>query len=212
MTKKLQVALDMTSSDAAFQVLEMVGSYVDIIEIGTPLIAAEGMHIMRGIRSRYPAKFIFADTKIVDAGEVIANLVLEAGADMISVVACTEYNTIEAAITAAHRAGKYCLVDMVAERDIPRRAKELAPLKPDYMATHIGYDIRSQNIDPIDELHKLDGVSIPKAIAGGITLELFPAAVRSCADIIIVGEGLYNQPDPSKAARAMRNMILNGSC
>lgn len=207
MSKKLQLALDVATSDIAMKLLEQVSNYVDIIEIGTPLIISEGMRTVRRVRERYPNHIIFADTKIMDAGTIVANIALEAGADIISVVACTENNTIKAAIDAAHKRGRQCLVDMVATQDIPTRARELEELCPDYMATHIGYDIRNQNIDPIKELYKLDGINIPKAIAGGITLDLIPAALKSNADIIIVGEGIYNQTSPHIVAKKMQLLI-----
>ena len=47
-------------------------------------------------------------------------------------------------------------------------------------------------MDPVEELHKLDGVNCRKAIAGGIKLETFEDAVNSPADVIICGGGIYN--------------------
>ena len=41
--KKLQVALDLFDEKTTLEVLEQVGEYVDIIEIGTPLCISEGM-------------------------------------------------------------------------------------------------------------------------------------------------------------------------
>lgn len=46
-----------------------------------------------------------------------------------------------------------------------------------------------------------------KAIAGGIRLESFQDAVKSAADIIVVGGGLYNQPEMVSTAREMRHII-----
>ena len=40
MKKLLQVALDLFSTEEAFKVLDQVGEYVDIIELGTPLMIA----------------------------------------------------------------------------------------------------------------------------------------------------------------------------
>ena len=59
-------------------------------------------------------------------------------------------------------------------------------------------------MDPVEELHKLDGVNCRKAIAGGIKLETFEDAVNSPADVIICGGGIYNQPNMRAVARQMR--------
>jgi 3-hexulose-6-phosphate synthase len=200
MGKKLQIALDVFTTKKALEILEQIHEYVDIIEAGSPLVVAEGMHAVREIRANYKDKMIYADTKIMDAGSILAQLAFDAGADMVSVSACTEDNTIKAAIDLAHKLGKACLVDMVAVKDIRSRARQLLKFKPDCFCTHVGYDIRQQNIDPVAELCSLEGIDIPKAIAGGITLSSMPSAIKSEASIIIVGEGIYRQPDMRSTA------------
>ena len=49
----LQVALDRELS-AALEILEKASAFVDIIEIGTPLIFREGMHAVRAPPRRLP--------------------------------------------------------------------------------------------------------------------------------------------------------------
>lgn len=71
---KLQLALDDISLDNALLLGEKVRNYVDIFEIGSPFIIAEGMHAVRAFRKKFPEKEILADTKIVDAGEYEAGL------------------------------------------------------------------------------------------------------------------------------------------
>ena len=43
---KLQVALDLLSTDAAVNLLNDIAPYVDIIEVGTPLIKIEGLSLI----------------------------------------------------------------------------------------------------------------------------------------------------------------------
>ncbi|WP_197412980.1 orotidine 5'-phosphate decarboxylase / HUMPS family protein, partial [Arthrobacter sp. EpRS71] len=40
---KLQVAIDLLTTEAALELAGQVAEYVDIIELGTPLIKAEGL-------------------------------------------------------------------------------------------------------------------------------------------------------------------------
>lgn len=85
--KLLQAALDLFSTEYTLEVLEQIGEYVDIIELGTPLMIAEGAKVVREVKGRYPDKIVFADIKVMDGGGVVPKVVFEAGADMVSVLA-----------------------------------------------------------------------------------------------------------------------------
>lgn len=205
--KLLQVALDLFSEEETLQVLEQVGEYVDIIELGTPLMIAEGARIVKKVKEMYPNKIIFADIKVMDGGGVVPKVVLDAGADMVSVLAAADNNTIQATIDLAKEYNRKVLVDMCSVKDIAGRAKEVEVMGPDYICVHVGYDIQATGIDPIEELRKLDGVKCAKAIAGGIKLSTFEAAVQSSADVVISGGGIYNQKDMRGTACKMREIL-----
>lgn len=207
--KKLQVALDLFSAEKALEVLNEIGQYADIIELGTPLMIAEGVRVVKTVKAKYPDKIIFADIKVMDGGSVIPGVAFDAGADMISVLAAADDATVRAAIASAREYGKAALVDMCSVTDIAVRAKEVDIMKPDYICVHVGYDIQDTGVDPIEELRKLDGIRSAKAIAGGINIHTFEKAVKSPADVIIVGGGLYNQPNMAELAKRMREMIVN---
>ncbi|MDR2053577.1 MAG: orotidine 5'-phosphate decarboxylase [Treponema sp.] len=205
--KKLQAALDLFEIKAALNVLERIGTYIDIIELGTPLCISEGRRIFREVKAKYPGKIVFADIKIMDGGGVLSRLAFEAGADMVSVLAAAEDNTIRAAVECAKQYGGKVLVDMCSIKNMEERAKTIAALGPDYICCHVGYDIQAAGADPVEELRRLDCVSVPKAIAGGIRLENFGEALKSPAEVIIVGGGLYNQENMEAIAETMRNML-----
>ena len=207
--KKLQVALDLFSTEKALEVLEEIGQYADIIELGTPLMIAEGVRAVKAVKAKYPEKIIFADIKVMDGGSVIPKIAFEAGADMISVLAAADDATVKSAIASAREYGKAALVDMCSIKDIAARGKEVDVMKPDYVCVHVGYDIQDTGVDPIEELRKLDGIRSAKAIAGGINIHTFENAVKSPADVIIVGGGLYNQPNMAGLAKRMYEMIRN---
>lgn len=205
--KKLQVALDLFDEETTLAVLEQVGEYVDIIEIGTPLCISEGMKIVQKVKALYPDKIVFADVKIMDGGSVISKVVFDAGADMVSVLAAAQDETIEATIACAKENGCKVLVDMCAVKDMENRGKQIEAMRPDYICCHVGYDIQTKGVDPIEELHRLDAVNLPKAIAGGIKLSNFMQAASSPASVIIVGGGLYNQPNMREIAKEMHEIL-----
>lgn len=205
--KLLQVALDLFSTEEALKVLSEVGEYVDIIELGTPLMIAEGARVVKTVKEKYPNKIIFADIKVMDGGGVVPKVVFDAGADMVSVLAAADNHTIQATIDLAKKYNGKVLVDMCSVKDIPARGKEVVVMGPDYLCVHVGYDIQATGVDPIEELRKLDGIDCHKAIAGGIKLTTFEDAVKSPADVIISGGGIYNQPNMKEVAAKMREIL-----
>lgn len=205
--KLLQVALDLFSTKQTLDVLEQVAEYVDIIELGTPLIIAEGARVVKEVKTKYPDKIVFADIKVMDGGGVVPKSVFDAGADMVSVLAAADDNTIKATITLAKEYNCKVLVDMCAVKDIAARAREVELMGPDYICVHVGYDIQATGVDPIEELKKLDDIKLAKAIAGGISLNTIEAAVQSAADVIISGGGIYNQANMAEVAKEMRAVI-----
>ena len=206
--KQLQIALDFTKEDKALEILEKTAEYVDIIECGTPLMVACGSNIIKKIKTLYPEKKIFADIKVVDGGGHVPESVLDAGADIVSVLGAAEFNTIQAAEEIIHRYGAQIMIDMILVKDIPGRVKKLEILSPDIWSVHVAYDIQGKNgVSVLDECKMLNEAKGLKAAAGGIRLETFEAACQTQADILIVGAGLCQVDDPAAVAKAMRTIM-----
>lgn len=205
--KKLHAALDLFRTQDALAILEKIGPYVDIIEVGTPLVVAEGARAVAAIKERHPEKVIFADIKVMDGGSEVPKSVIEAGCDMFSVLGAADDTTLRAAIALAHEKGVKVMVDMCNVRDLSARAHEVVPFGPDYLCCHVGYDRQSMGADPVKELRALDVVDTPKAIAGGIKLATFEQAVNSSAEVIISGGAIYNADDPAEVTRQMRAIL-----
>lgn len=120
---KLQLALDDVLLEDALELVQSVAGFVDVIEIGTPLIEREGMRAVRALRQSCPDKEILADTKIMDAGEYAAAIAFEAGADYCTVLGCTDLITIGGCLKAAEKFGRKAVVDMICVDDIEARAQ-----------------------------------------------------------------------------------------
>ncbi|MGO3865842.1 orotidine 5'-phosphate decarboxylase / HUMPS family protein, partial [Glutamicibacter arilaitensis] len=50
---KIQVAIDLLSTAEALELAGKVAPYVDIIELGTPLIKAEGLSVITAIKQAH---------------------------------------------------------------------------------------------------------------------------------------------------------------
>ena len=65
----VQISLDLTEIPEALETAEMaMRAGVDWLEVGTPLILAEGMEGVRRLREQYPDTPIVADLKTMDGG------------------------------------------------------------------------------------------------------------------------------------------------
>lgn len=205
--KKLQAALDVNSTQKAKEILNQIADYVDIIELGTPLMVAEGVRVVKEIKDLYPEKTVFADIKIMDGGSIMAKLAFDAGADMVSVLAAANDATIKDVIETAKGYNGKVLVDMCAIENLEERAKSIEPWGPTYICVHVGYDVQGSGTDPVEEVKKLKDIKVEKAAAGGITLETFESACQSDIDDIIVGGGLFNAKAPKATAEKMYNIL-----
>jgi 3-hexulose-6-phosphate synthase len=83
---KLQVAIDLLTTEDALALAAKVAPYVDIIELGTPLIKNMGSAVITAMKQAHPDKIVFADLKTADAGELEADIAFKAGADLVNVM------------------------------------------------------------------------------------------------------------------------------
>ncbi len=67
MKPMLQIALDNLTIEDAIASAKKVEKYIDVIEVGTILIASEGKKAIKALKEAFPNKIIVADGKIADA-------------------------------------------------------------------------------------------------------------------------------------------------
>jgi 3-hexulose-6-phosphate synthase len=198
----LQVALDSINPDENFQMAEYIQDYVDILEIGTILLKKEGIRIVEAMKARYPQKLLFVDTKTVDLGKIEAQVMFEAGADMISVCGLASDATISLAIHEARIRQKKILIDLIGLGDSYRQVKRLTYLQPDYLTVHTGIDERSADNDLFQKVEVISQISpIPLAISGGVQLDDISYLLVFNPAIIIVGSAITTSSQPREAAK-----------
>lgn len=205
----LQVALDFVNLSRALKCAEeAVAGGVDWLEAGTPLIKSEGLNALRKLREKFPGKTIVADMKIMDAGRVEVEIAAKAGADIVCVLGAASDATIKECVEAAHNYGAKIQADLIAIKDIKRRASEIEKLGVDYIGIHCAIDDQMHGKDPFRELKEISkAIKTPLAVAGGINSETAPDAVRSGASIIIVGGAINKSDNAKKAASDIKESI-----
>ena len=102
---KLQLAIDTLSLEEALELLKKVSPYIDIAEVGTPLLYRSGLEAVRKIREAFPELYILCDGKIMDAGAYESGEQYEAGANCASVLGVTDDATIQACVEEAKKYG-----------------------------------------------------------------------------------------------------------
>lgn len=206
---KLQLALDALSLEAALTILDQVHTQIDIIEAGTPFVLHYGMEAVRSIKRRFPSLQVLCDGKIMDAGSFESKGMFDAGADWVTVMAFTDSATIAECVETAHSFGKKVMADLLCVPDIPKRVAELERLGVDCIAVHTGVDQQKLGQTPLDDLRILKGCAkeAEVAVAGGISLDTLDAYLELEPDIIIVGGGILNQPNPAETAAAFRKRL-----
>ncbi|GAK56286.1 3-hexulose-6-phosphate synthase [Candidatus Vecturithrix granuli] len=198
----LQIALDSINLDEVFRVAELVQEHVDILEIGTVLLKKEGIRIVEKMKRLYPDTLICADTKTVDLGKLEAQIMFEAGADLISVCGLASEATIMFAIHEARIRQKKVMIDLIGLGDSYRQIKRFTYLQPDYLTVYTGIDERSTENDLFQKVEIISQISpIPLAISGGVQLDDISYLLIFNPAIIIVGAAITVSSDPNKAAK-----------
>jgi 3-hexulose-6-phosphate synthase/6-phospho-3-hexuloisomerase len=207
---KLQIALDViTIEDAVAIVNKAVRAGNFLIEAGTPLIKAEGMRAIRELRKIFPDMTIVADMKTMDAGYIEAELAIEAGADIISVLGAAADSTIEEALKATKANGKKLMVDLIGVKDKISRVERLEDIGVDYILVHTGIDEQKVGKDPFDDLKQIaSATKVSLAVAGGINDKSIERLKEYSVEIVIVGGFITKSSDPEKSTRQILSKMV----
>ena len=209
MPVKLQIALDDITLKDAVALVARVREYIDIIEVGTPLIYRCGMEAVRTMKRRFPDKAVLADMKIVDGGLWETEDAMLAGADYVTALGVSEDITIQRCIETAGKYGREIVVDMICVPDLPGRIRALEALGVQGLAVHTGIDQQAAGRTPLDDL-KLMSACAKKAklsVAGGIRPETVAEYAAYRPEVMIVGGGITHAADPVAAAAAIARQL-----
>ena len=203
---KLQLALDLTNIEEAIKISEQLYNYIDIIEIGTPLIkeesAAESIMIMKKL---FPKNLILADFKTMDAGKIEAGMAFDAGADIMTVCGTADDKTIKEVIAKSKKSGKKVMVDMIGVKDKLKRVLEIEKLNPGYICIR---SVTGGSLPDSEELIGLTGkIKTKIAVAGGITIDNIKNILRLKPEIIIIGKALTKAKNPVMEAKKLNKLI-----
>jgi 3-hexulose-6-phosphate synthase len=201
--------MDVLTTDDALALAAKVAPYVDIIELGTPLIKAEGLRAVTAIKAAHPDKIVFADLKTMDAGELEADIAFKAGADLVTVLGTAGDSTIVGAVKAATAHGKGVVVDLIGVADKVTRAREVTALGAQFVEMHAGLDEQAEPGFSLKALlNQGETAKVPFSLAGGVNLTTIAAVQRAGATVAVAGGAIYAAADPAAAAKELRAAII----
>jgi len=198
----LQVALDIVDLGKLKSVLSSLPENDHlIIEAGTPLIKKFGLNVISEIRAVKPNAFIVADMKILDTGNLEARMAADSSADAVVMSGLAPASTIEKAITEARKTGIYSVIDMLNVED-PVGLIASLKVKPDIVELHRAIDAEhtSHAWGNIGDIKKAAGGKLLVATAGGIRVPVVKEALKTGADILVVGRAITASKDVRHAA------------
>jgi 3-hexulose-6-phosphate synthase/6-phospho-3-hexuloisomerase len=195
----VQISLDLIDLNEALETATLaIRAGVDWLEVGTPLMIAEGMRGVRELRARFPETPIVADLKITDGGWLEAEMAIKAGANMIVVMGQAHEETIELVAKAGRDLGAKTMGDNMNMPDPVKGAQLMESLGCDYIIHHIGYDMRTvrrkrglHSPTPLDRLREVvDAVTVPVQAVGGLTIEQAIDTPAYGAPLVVIGAPL----------------------
>ncbi|MFB7814843.1 3-hexulose-6-phosphate synthase [Paenibacillus chitinolyticus] len=209
---ELQLALDLVNIPEGIELVKELEPYIDIVEIGTPVIINEGLRAVKEMKQAFPNLKVLADLKIMDAAGYEVMKASEAGADIITILGAAEDMSIKGAVEEARKQNKKVLVDMISVKNLEERAKEVDAFGVDYICVHTGYDLQAVGKNSFEDLQTIKGAvkRAKTAIAGGIKLSTLPEVIKAQPDLVIVGGGITGQDDRKAAAAEMQKLIKQG--
>ncbi|MEZ5277668.1 MAG: orotidine 5'-phosphate decarboxylase / HUMPS family protein [Opitutaceae bacterium] len=205
----VQISLDLTRLDEAIETATMaLRAGVDWLEAGTPLILAEGLRAVSGLRERFPDVPIVADLKTMDGGYLEAEMMAKAGATHVVVMERAHPETIKCVVQAGRDFNVKVMGDNLAAPDMVASARRLEDLGCDFIVHHVGYDERrgiaargERMPSPLDQLRAVvEAVSIPVQAVGGLSIEQAIQCPGYGAPLVVLGAPLTIDADAFRTA------------
>lgn len=205
----LQVALDFVDTSRALKCArEAVAGGADLIEVGTPLLKAEGLEAVRLLHREFPKHPVVCDAKTMDAGRAEVEMAAKAGASIATVLGVASDQTVQECVEAGRNYGIRVYVDLLGHPDPAARARQAEAWGAAFVGVHCPIDEQMAGKDPFERLRRVaEAVSIPVAVAGGIHSESAADAVAAGASVVIVGGFISKAEDATAATRTIRRAI-----
>jgi 3-hexulose-6-phosphate synthase/6-phospho-3-hexuloisomerase len=195
----IQIALDYPTIEEAIAMAKIgIQAGVDWLEVGTPLIVAQGAGTIGQLKRVYPDYPVLADYKTMDSGGKNNLLTHKEGAQVMTICGNAPDETLQAGVAAARDSGVWVVVDLIGCKDVAARARQCEAWGVQMVYLHYGADQRRTDAtrDSVQWLAETQAaVRIPIGV-GTFGVEDAVRAVSQGADLVAIGHPLISGPDP----------------
>lgn len=205
---KLQVALDRISLNEAINQATKLNGNVDIIEIGTSLIKDYGNMAIEKIASVASESQILVDSKTIDEGAYEFKQAFSYGADIVTVMGASSYQTLTACYEVAQQYNKTMMIDL-----LNLNHEQIATIDNFSQAIYLIH----HSVDANEELSAVTEISKFKtlhehiqriAIAGGIDYETTSdLSQQGVSEIVIVGSKIIKSKNVIDTTRKFMEVL-----
>lgn len=197
----IQIALDYATSEEALAMAKIgIEAGVDWLEIGTPLIIAQGVAPIGHMVRANPDFPVLADYKTMDSGWKNVQRTAEQGGHVMTVCANSPDETVKSAIAESKKCGVWVVADTIGVKNQAARAKQCADWGVQMIYLHYGADQRKHDAtqDSTQWLAEVQqAVSIPIGV-GCFDAEDGARAASMGAELIAIGHPVISAADPLK--------------
>jgi len=214
----VQISLDLTNNAEALRTAALaVEAGADWIEVGTPLVLAEGLHAVRALREEFPDRPLIVDLKTMDGGYLEAEMMGDAGADAVIVMGRAHDATVEAVVAAGERFGMLVMGDDLGAPDRVQECVRLESLGVGMIIHHIGYDHRNAHpewsLTPLTDLESIvAATTLPVQAVGGLSIEQAVGCPGIGAPVVVFGAPLAIDGKSFSAADGDLLGVLTDAC
>ena len=219
MSMKLQLTLDSPSVEDCLDLVLATRDYVDVVEVGYPLLVEEGLSLVHHVKHAFPEKTTLADVKIFHSGGYVARKCFERGADVVTVLGLASDETFRAVLDVAREHGGSVVGDLAGTENTVARALELEALGVGEVVVPSGFGIDGNELSEVSDLGEQPADDVPlrrlldlnaqlsttrTAVVGHIGLGNIDDVVAARPSTILVGRAIVAAPDPRAAAAALK--------
>ncbi|WP_025755321.1 3-keto-L-gulonate-6-phosphate decarboxylase UlaD [Mycoplasmopsis cricetuli] len=206
----LQIALDNLTIEQAIKDAQKARKYIDVIEVGTILLASEGKKAISELKKAFPEKIIVADGKIADAGKIFGKMFFDNGADYITAICAGEIATMKDLVDLAKTYGpdKEIQVEMTSNFTWEQvQAWKQAGVTQ--VVWHRARDAQAVGVTwgqkDIDVVSKLANLGFKVTVTGGVSVEDIKLFKNIPIYIFIAGRSIRDAANPELAAKEFQN-------
>jgi 3-hexulose-6-phosphate synthase len=204
---QMQISYDFTNLSQALEIAKKTASFADIIEVGTPLLLAEGVSAIKEMKALFPDKPILADAKIVDRVSETIPLFCDAESKYITILYGTSNQVIQKAAQVAHSLDSKIVLDLIDPDTMGQGALDAKSLEVDHILFHYPHEVGG-TFEYLDQWEIVRGnTDLPIFISGRIEKDHIQDIIKLRPQGIVVGHAITRAKDPEAKARSFRKII-----